>query len=65
VQVLRAGSGEDPQALCERLLAALDEFQVGAQADDTAVVVMRFTGGVRRSERSALTYAAPTGNGRR
>ena len=28
----------------ERLVAALEEFQVGAQADDTAIVIMRFTG---------------------
>ena len=33
-----------PQQVCERLLGALEDFQVGSQADDTAIVVMRFTG---------------------
>jgi PAS domain S-box-containing protein len=33
-----------PAEIRRGLLDALDEFQVGAQADDTAVVVMRFTG---------------------
>jgi PAS domain S-box-containing protein len=33
-----------PAALRAGLLGALDEFQVGEQADDTAVVIMRFTG---------------------
>jgi serine phosphatase RsbU (regulator of sigma subunit) len=33
-----------PAAIKERVVTALDEFQVGAQADDTAVVIMRFTG---------------------
>ncbi len=32
---------ESPAAIRERLIAALEEFQVGAQADDTALVVMR------------------------
>ncbi len=33
-----------PQELCTRVAAALQEFQVGAQADDTAIVIMRFAG---------------------
>jgi PAS domain S-box-containing protein len=33
-----------PDPLCNGLAAALEEFQVGAQADDTAIVIMRFTG---------------------
>lgn len=33
-----------PPELRARLVRELDEFQVGAQADDTAVVIMRFTG---------------------
>ncbi len=32
---------ESPAAIRERLVAALEQFQVGAQADDTALVVMR------------------------
>jgi PAS domain S-box-containing protein len=35
---VREGS---PMAIRERLIAALESFQVGAQADDTALVVMR------------------------
>ncbi|MFL5515947.1 MAG: PP2C family protein-serine/threonine phosphatase, partial [Gemmatimonadales bacterium] len=64
-RVVQQARGEPSQALCERLLAALDEFQVGAQADDTAVVVMRFNGGVPRSEPGRLRYAVPAGNGQR
>jgi serine phosphatase RsbU (regulator of sigma subunit) len=33
-----------PTAIARELEAALDNFQVGHQADDTAVVAMRFTG---------------------
>jgi len=33
-----------PDPLCDGLAAALQDFQVGAQADDTAIVIMRFTG---------------------
>jgi serine phosphatase RsbU (regulator of sigma subunit) len=32
---------ESPAAIRERVVAALEQFQVGAQADDTALVVMR------------------------
>ncbi len=32
---------ESPAAIRERLIAALEQFQVGSQADDTALVVMR------------------------
>jgi serine phosphatase RsbU (regulator of sigma subunit) len=46
IDVLESAHGEGPTALCERLIGALDGFQVGAQADDTAAVVMRRTGGV-------------------
>jgi PAS domain S-box-containing protein len=39
-----AGAGDAaPAALRTRVVQALDEFQVGAQADDTALVIMRFT----------------------
>jgi PAS domain S-box-containing protein len=36
---------QSPQTICQRLLTALEDFQVGSQADDTAIAVMRFTGG--------------------
>jgi serine phosphatase RsbU (regulator of sigma subunit) len=43
-QALSSAQDAAPEAIRRRLVAALDEFQVGAQADDTAVVIMRFTG---------------------
>jgi len=64
-RVLLEARGEQPETMCERLLAALDEFQVGAQADDTAVVVMRLSGGASRSEPRALRYALSEGMGPR
>ncbi len=39
---LAAAADAAPAALRTRLVQALEEFQVGAQADDTAVVIMRF-----------------------
>jgi PAS domain S-box-containing protein len=33
-----------PAVVCERVASALEAFQVGPQADDTAMVVMRFVG---------------------
>lgn len=36
--------GQSPDAICRRLLTELEAFQVGSQADDTAIVVMRFCG---------------------
>jgi serine phosphatase RsbU (regulator of sigma subunit) len=35
---------QSPGVIRQRLSEALEDFQVGAQADDTAIVVMRFTG---------------------
>jgi PAS domain S-box-containing protein len=43
-EILTSTQNESPMVIRERLVAALEEFQVGAQADDTAVVIMRFTG---------------------
>ncbi|HUA73666.1 MAG TPA: SpoIIE family protein phosphatase [Solirubrobacteraceae bacterium] len=43
-ETLAAAQGLAPAQITARLVQALDEFQVGAQADDTAVVMMRFTG---------------------
>ena len=40
---LAAAQDAAPAALRARLVQALDGFQVGAQADDTAVVIMRFS----------------------
>jgi PAS domain S-box-containing protein len=39
--VLSEVRGESPMAIRERLIAALEQFQVGTQADDTALVVLR------------------------
>jgi len=43
--VLADARAEGPTTIRERLIAALDRFQVGAQTDDTAVVVMRMAAG--------------------
>jgi PAS domain S-box-containing protein len=42
--VLADMHGQSPTTIRQHLLAALEDFQVGTQADDTAIVVMRFTG---------------------
>jgi serine phosphatase RsbU (regulator of sigma subunit) len=44
VAALAAAGDTAPSALRSHLVRALDEFQVGAQADDTAVVIMRYIG---------------------
>jgi PAS domain S-box-containing protein len=43
-EILAGTQNESPMVIRERLVTALEEFQVGAQADDTAIVIMRFTG---------------------
>jgi PAS domain S-box-containing protein len=43
-EILAATQNESPTVIRERVVAALEDFQVGSQADDTAIVVMRFTG---------------------
>jgi PAS domain S-box-containing protein len=60
-----AGVGADsPLAIRERLAAKLDEFQVGPQADDTAVVVMRFNGaGADRQDAGQFSRVGGAGNG--
>ena len=45
-EILTGARNETPMGIRMRLIAALEDFQVGAQADDTAVVVMRYTGRV-------------------
>ncbi|MDQ6811872.1 MAG: SpoIIE family protein phosphatase [Actinomycetota bacterium] len=44
LEILDDARNDPPMAIRERLVAALEDFQVGAQADDTATVLMRFTG---------------------
>jgi PAS domain S-box-containing protein len=41
-EILGESQNESPMGIRDRLVAALEDFQVGAQADDTAIVVMRF-----------------------
>jgi PAS domain S-box-containing protein len=43
-QTLAGAHSLAPPVIKGQIVTALDEFQVGAQADDTAVVIMRFTG---------------------
>jgi PAS domain S-box-containing protein len=43
-QILSEVRGCSPETVCERVANALEGFQVGPQADDTAMFVMRFTG---------------------
>lgn len=43
-EVLLAGTGDTTSGLLERLAEALDRFQVGDQADDMAVLVLRYGG---------------------
>lgn len=50
---------EPPTDIRNRLAEALETFQVGAQADDTAAVFMRFTGSGRRSAASRRVKACP------
>jgi hypothetical protein len=59
-EILAHLQNESPMAIRERLVAALEDFQVGAQADDTAIVIMRFTGGAAASD-GAANISATTG----
>ncbi len=49
-ETLAAMGSLTPAQISGRLLSALEGFQVGAQADDTAVVIMRFSGEPSGSE---------------
>lgn len=61
---LQRARGAEPEELRGRLVRELDEFQVGAQADDTAVVIMRFTGEARGAgPREQLSGVGARGNG--
>ncbi|HTZ88267.1 MAG TPA: SpoIIE family protein phosphatase [Solirubrobacteraceae bacterium] len=56
--------GLGPAELRGRLVKELDEFQVGPQADDTAVVIMRFTGEARvAGSGGKLSGVGAQGNG--
>jgi PAS domain S-box-containing protein len=52
-QALREIGPSAPTVVRRRLVEAVEQFQVGAQADDTAVVVMRYTGVPRDGARVA------------
>jgi hypothetical protein len=49
-EVLLAGAGEPAARLLDRVTAALDDFQTGEQADDMALLVMRYRGPGDESE---------------
>lgn len=66
--VLAESHQESPQVIRDRLVGALEKFQVGAQADDTALVIMRFTGNadaMQESERRTENDLLNTGTGGR
>jgi serine phosphatase RsbU (regulator of sigma subunit) len=52
-EILGHVQNESPMEIRERLVAALEDFQVGAQADDTAIVIMRFAGAEAASDAAA------------
>lgn len=43
-QTLTEARGEHAQRVRDHLVSTLDAFQVGTQADDTAIVILRYTG---------------------
>jgi serine phosphatase RsbU (regulator of sigma subunit) len=55
------GNGLSAEDLCNGVTDALDAFQVGAQADDTALVVMRLTADAEHSDALAKSAAATSG----
>ncbi len=58
-ELLHGAQNENPMTIRERVAEALEEFQVGPQADDTAIVIMRFNGAVGSSGGlSGVTTAA-------
>ncbi len=61
---LAAAGDRAPAGLRTHLLQSLDGFQVGEQADDTAVVIMRFTGQAPQAEaRRDISSVGATRNG--
>lgn len=61
VELVGRMSGLSAQDLCDGVTDALDAFQAGAQADDTALVVMRLTGDAKRSQARAERAAEADG----
>jgi len=59
--VLADARDEDPTIIRERLIAALDRFQVGAQTDDTAAVVMRMAQGRSSGEPTEIAKRVTAG----
>jgi PAS domain S-box-containing protein len=57
LETLDEARNDPPMAVRERLVAALEDFQVGAQADDTATVLMRFSGTREPRSEQALEKA--------
>jgi PAS domain S-box-containing protein len=55
-EILTRVQNESPMAIRDRLVAALEDFQVGAQTDDTAIVIMRFTGTPAEPETGERTF---------
>jgi PAS domain S-box-containing protein len=64
-ETLLQARSEEPDAIRARVLDALEGFQIGAQADDTAVVVMRFAGVPAARERPGNRNGAAAGIGQR
>jgi PAS domain S-box-containing protein len=60
-KILGDSRNESPLVIRQRLVHALESFQVGAQADDTAVVVMRYTGQRIDTQQGDETAAAQLG----
>jgi PAS domain S-box-containing protein len=61
-EILTHMQNESPLMIRTALVAALEEFQVGAQADDTAIVIMRFTGAsAQRSSEDQLSTRQSSG----
>jgi PAS domain S-box-containing protein len=63
--LLAENRSQAPGAIRERLIDALAGFQVGPAADDTAVVIMRFTGVAARAGEPVGAQTLQTGNGAR
>jgi serine phosphatase RsbU (regulator of sigma subunit) len=55
-EVLVRTQNESPMVIRDRLVAALEGFQAGAQTDDTAIVIMRFTGAPAEPEAGERTF---------
>lgn len=49
---LKEAAEQTPEGIIEQLMQGVEEFQVGAQADDTAVLVARFGGSARGRARA-------------